>query len=356
MDIKNLENKTILITGGSGFIGSYLVKQLIKEKKITVYNLDKLNYASNLDLLNKFKKFDNFSHIKVDLKNRNQIMEIIKVAKPDLIFHLAAESHVDRSINDPENFIYSNILGTFNLLEATRTYWEKLDNYRKQKFRFVHISTDEVFGSLGKGDYFNEDSPYKPRSPYSASKASSDHLVRAWHHTYNLPTLITNCSNNFGPWQFPEKLIPLVVLKAFHRELIPIYGDGENIRDWLFVEDHIDGIIKCALNGQIGSTYCIGGNKEKSNKVLVKNICDLIDEINPHCKLTHKLIRYVSDRPGHDRRYAIDSSKIRRELNWEPKYEFDEALKITLTWYLNNIDWCKKIMSKSNYKGNRLGL
>jgi dTDP-D-glucose 4,6-dehydratase len=269
--------------------------------------------------------------------------------------HLAAESHVDRSIVSPGHFIESNILGTFNLLESCRKFFDSLSIEKKSKFIFHHISTDEVFGSLGEKGRFSESTPYDPRSPYSASKASSDHLVRSWYHTYGLPVIITNCSNNFGPWQFPEKLIPLVTLKAIQKEPIPLYGDGSNIRDWLFVEDHVDALLLAALKGKVGETYCIGGYGEKSNKEIVLKICEILDNEIPNQSPHNQLIKYVLDRPGHDKRYAIDPSKIENELGWEPKYGLEKGLRKTVLWYLKNYDWCQNIFKKGNYRLERLG-
>ena len=353
-----IDNKKILITGGAGFIGGALIRKLLTEFNSELLNIDKLGYSSDLTsiqlITNKSKK-NNYKHINLDLNNFEKLKDIIFNFQPDLIMHLAAESHVDRSIDNSRVFIESNIIGTFNLLEASRIYFRELKDQKKENFKLHHISTDEVFGSLDHNGKFSEESSYDPRSPYSASKASSDHLVRAWHHTYQLPIIITNCSNNFGPWQYPEKLIPLVIHKAVSKERIPIYGDGENIRDWLYVDDHVDALLRVISIGEIGKSYCIGGNNEISNKVLVKKICFILNEIKPSTYDYLDLIEYVKDRPGHDKRYAIDASYIKKELGWEPKYNFDESLKTTIKWYLENDAWRRKVLNRSGYKAERLG-
>tara|TARA_Y100000991_G_C21975203_1_gene351829 strand:- start:2874 stop:3917 length:1044 start_codon:yes stop_codon:yes gene_type:complete len=344
----------ILVTGGSGFIGSHLIRRLLKDKKNLVFNIDKIGYASIPDLLDTVPKEDVFKGIgkyellKIDLANKIETENALIHASPDIVFHLAAESHVDRSIDGPEVFIYSNIIGTFNLLESSRDYWNKLDPKRKENFRFQHISTDEVFGSLGNTGSFEEKTSYDPRSPYSASKASSDHLVRSWHHTFGLPVLLSNCSNNFGPWQFPEKLIPLSILKTYLNQPIPIYGDGKNIRDWLFIDDHIEALLLIAKKGKIGESYCIGGQGERTNKEVVMKICEIMDRFYPNDSPHQNLIQYVSDRPGHDKRYSINPKKIKNQLNWQPKYYFDEALEKTVKWYLSNLDWLKKNLDKKH--------
>ena len=345
--MENLSNNSrILITGGAGFIGSALIRKLLKDSKFTIFNLDKMGYASDLSSIKDaifslgIEKENRHSFLKVDLSNNSETISAVNYANPDFVMHLAAESHVDRSIRGPEEFIKSNILGTFNLLEAVRNHYNKLSPSRKETFRFLHISTDEVFGSLGDEGTFDESTRYDPRSPYSASKASSDHIVNAWHHTFGIPTLITNCSNNYGPWQYKEKLIPKIIYNALNNKEIPIYGNGENIRDWLFVEDHVDGLIKVLLKGNIGEKYCIGGNQEKNNNEVVNKICELLDKVKPK-EISHKaLISYVEDRLGHDKRYAIDSSKIKLELNWRPKYTFEQGLETTVLWYL---EYFKKI-------------
>ena len=289
------------------------------------------------------------------MNDKNSIEDLISEIKPDLIIHLAAESHVDRSIENSKPFIESNIIGTFNILEIAKNHWQNLEKKIKNDFRFIHVSTDEVFGSLGKKGYFSENTPYNPRSPYSASKAASDHLANAWFHTYGFPVIRTNCSNNFGPYQFPEKLIPLSILKGLDQKPIPIYGDGGNIRDWLFVEDHIDALLLVINRGKIGQNYCIGGNNEKNNLEIANKICDLLDN-KLMTNTSHKrLIEFVSDRPGHDRRYAINFDLIKKELGWLPKHSFEKAIEKTVDWYLNNKDWCEKIVKEGNYSGERIG-
>ena len=348
------EKLRILVTGGAGFIGSWLIKKLLDTTPSKIFNLDKLSYASDLTLINKSINIANHHLLNVDLINKRELKIAIKRSNPDIIFHLAAESHVDRSINDSTPFIESNIIGTFNILEIAKEHWQNLDKERRDKFRFLHVSTDEVFGSLGEKGRFNEKTAYDPRSPYSASKASSDHLTSAWFHTYNFPVIRTNCSNNFGPYQYPEKLIPLIITKALQNKEIPIYGDGKNIRDWLYVEDHIEALLLVINKGVIGKNYCIGGNNEKTNIEIVTKICNKLDEI--YKISSHKnLIKFVEDRPGHDRRYAIDSSLIKKELNWEASYNFEEALESTIEWYIKNNDWIKKIQSKNSFKHERIG-
>ncbi len=354
--------KRIIVTGGAGFIGSNLILKLFDVSKAKIYNLDKLGYASNLiGINNKLIKNEELKNryelVKVDLKNKNKLDILIKDINPDLVFHLAAESHVDRSIDYPEIFLESNVIGTFNLLVSLRNYWKKLSLARKKCFRLVHVSTDEVFGSLYDNEKkFDESTPYDPKSPYSASKASSDHFVKSWVNTYDFPALITNCSNNYGPWQFPEKLIPLVIMKAINSEQIPLYGDGLNIRDWLFVDDHTDALITVASKGMIGNSYCIGGVGESTNKNIVEIICKYLDELKIKNYSHLKLIKYVKDRPGHDRRYSINSSLIRNQLDWNPSYSLNKGIKITVDWYLNNLDWCNEMNRKSKYKQDRIGL
>ena len=328
--------KTIIVTGGAGFIGSNLIKILINNTKHHVVNIDKLTYAGNLESLKEASNNNRYSFINEDICNKKHLFQIFENYKPSFVMHLAAESHVDRSISSSRIFIESNIIGTYNLLESTRKYYESLDSEKKLQFRFHHISTDEVFGSLDEDGKFSEETPYDPRSPYSASKASSDHLVRSWFHTYGLPIIITNCSNNFGPWQYPEKLIPLTILKANKSEKIPIYGDGSNIRDWLYVEDHVDALILAATKGEIGETYCIGGFGEKTNLEVVKNICQILDVLSPKEIEHSELISFIEDRKGHDKRYSINPSKIQSKLKWQPKYSFEEALLKTIKWYLSS--------------------
>ncbi len=363
MHIKKLSrfNKAI-VTGGAGFIGGNLIQKLLLDTDINVLNIDKLGYASDLKAINMIKDSlgNNFAQrynmIQLNICDQDCLNKVIDDYKPEIVFHLAAESHVDRSIDDPTGFLNSNILGTFNLLESLREYSKNITLSKKKLFRLIHISTDEVFGSLDEDGIFNEQSRYNPTSPYSASKASSDHLVRAWNQTYDIPSIITNCSNNFGPWQFPEKLIPLTILKAVKHEYIPIYGDGKNIRDWLFVEDHVNALLDIADKGINGQTYCIGGSNEISNIEIVKFICNYLD-LKFSTKETHmKFIRYVKDRPAHDFRYAIDSTKIKKDLGWKNKFNFKEALEQTIEWYLNNLDWCEVVKKKGFYDGRRLGI
>ena len=350
----------VLVTGGAGFIGSAVVRHIIKDTKNTVVNIDKLTYAGNLESLSYIENEKRYFFEKIDICDRSSLDKIFLKYQPDAVMHLAAESHVDRSIDSPAAFIETNIVGTYTLLEATRTYWNTLDAAKKSAFRFHHISTDEVYGDLeGPNDLFTEETSYSPSSPYSASKASSDHLVRAWHRTYGLPILITNCSNNYGPYHFPEKLIPLVILNVLDGKALPIYGDGQQIRDWLFVEDHARALYKVVTEGKIGETYNIGGHNEKTNLDVVLTICSLLDELvpnKPEGVVNYKdLITYVTDRPGHDVRYAIDASKIERELNWKPEETFDTGIRKTVEWYLNNKVWWSRVLDGS-YAGERLGI
>ncbi|MCB1559280.1 MAG: dTDP-glucose 4,6-dehydratase [Alphaproteobacteria bacterium] len=345
----------IIVTGGAGFIGSNLVSLLLDEGH-EVLNLDKLTYAANPDIMYMFAENKGYQFRKVDLTNRDELKEVVKTFAPQAIMHLAAESHVDRSIDGPSDFINTNIIGTFNLLEEALEYWRTLDPEQQKEFRFHHISTDEVYGSLGEEGLFTEETPYHPNSPYSASKASSDHLVRAWHETYGLPILITNCSNNYGPYQFPEKLIPLIIIKGLAEQELPLYGDGKNIRDWLYVEDHARALYLVLKTGQVGRTYNIGGNEEHTNIDIVERICTILDQLRPPKTVSKRkdLIRFVQDRPGHDRRYAIDSSRLQSELGWTPSESFSSGLEKTVQWYLGNEEWWKKILDKT-YSGERLG-
>ncbi|MCJ8347971.1 dTDP-glucose 4,6-dehydratase [Moritella sp.] len=350
----------VLVTGGAGFIGSAVVRHIIKDTKNTVVNIDKLTYAGNLESLSYIENEKRYFFEQIDICERSSLDKIFLKYQPDAVMHLAAESHVDRSIDSPAAFIETNIVGTYTLLEATRTYWNTLDAAKKSAFRFHHISTDEVYGDLeGPNDLFTEETSYAPSSPYSASKASSDHLVRAWHRTYGLPILITNCSNNYGPYHFPEKLIPLVILNVLDGKALPIYGDGQQIRDWLFVEDHARALYKVVTEGKIGETYNIGGHNEKTNLDVVLTICSLLDELvpnKPEGVVNYKdLITYVTDRPGHDVRYAIDASKIECELNWKPEETFDTGIRKTVEWYLNNKVWWSRVLDGS-YSGERLGI
>ena len=348
--------KRVLVTGGAGFIGGALIRRLLLEKEYHIFNLDKLGYASDIKgILNTEGSASRHSFFKLDIKDKKSLDALFKKIDPDFVINFAAESHVDRSLDDPTNFIESNILGTFNLLECCRNHWDNLTSKRKSTFKFHHISTDEVYGSLGPEGEFDEKTRYDPRSPYSASKASSDHLVNSWHHSFGLPTLITNCSNNYGPYQFPEKLIPLTIIKALRGEKIPLYGDGSNKRDWLFVEDHVDAILLVAEKAKSGSNYCIGGFGEKSNKEVVMDICNLMDKYCPKSFPHSNLIQNVKDRPGHDQRYAINSKLIQRELGWKPRTDFNAGLNRTVVWYLKNIEWIDSVMKKSGYLGGRLG-
>lgn len=352
--------KTIFVSGGAGFIGSELIRHLINTSNHKIVNIDKLTYSGNLQSLESIDFNDNYFFECLDICDDRELQRVFNDKKPDLVIHLAAESHVDRSIDGPKEFIQTNIFGTFNLLEKSRNYWMNLKGSKKESFRFLHVSTDEVYGDLaGHENYFREDTPYDPSSPYSASKASSDHIVRAWHRTYKLPILITNCSNNYGPFQFPEKLIPHVILNAISGKSIPVYGDGKQIRDWLFVNDHVRALITVAFHGNVGETYNIGGNNEIKNIEVVMQICNILDELVPN-KLNglnsfSKLITYVQDRPGHDVRYAIDASKIKKHLGWEPIENFNTGIKKTVKWYLDNPEWCQNIHDGS-YKLERLGV
>lgn len=350
--------KRILVTGGAGFIGGALIRKLIHETNADIFNIDKLTYSSDLSFINNFSKVNAERHhlLKIDLCDPKSLEEAILKSNPDLVFHLAAESHVDRSIDSPLNFINTNILGTYNLLESVLNHYKSLNSQRKNAFKFIHVSTDEVFGSLGKDKFFDENTPYNPNSPYAASKAASDHIVKAWGNTYKLPILITNCSNNFGPWQFPEKLIPLTIRNALNNKKIPIFGKGNNVRDWLYVEDHINALLLASEKGLNGKSYCIGGQQEKTNIELVENICEILDLLKPKKSSYKDLIEFVEDRPGHDFRYSINPNRVINELGWEINHPFKESLESTIKWYLNNQEWCERTLVKSGYKGERLGL
>jgi dTDP-glucose 4,6-dehydratase len=351
------ESKSIVVTGGAGFIGSALVRYLLKSTDFRIINIDKLTYAGNLSSLIEIEEDSRYFFEKEDICNYSSIEGIFNRYQPDIIMHLAAESHVDRSIDGPSEFLNTNIIGTYTLLEIALKYWKKLSPARKNDFRFLHVSTDEVFGSLGNEGHFFEETPYKPNSPYSASKAGSDHFVRTWYHTYGLPTLITNCSNNYGPYQFPEKLIPVVILNALKGKSIPVYGRGENVRDWIYVDDHVNALYTVAKKGKVGETYLIGSRNELRNLDVVKIICRLLNELvkNPLVSDHESLLKFVEDRPGHDHRYAINPSKIEKELEWKPSFSFEEGLRNTVNWYLRNIEWCENILSGS-YRLERLGL
>jgi dTDP-glucose 4,6-dehydratase len=355
-----MRSKKLLITGGAGFIGSAVIRHIINNTNHSVVNIDKLTYAGNLKTVNSIDNDNRYSFKKLDISNSSEIFSVFESHQPDIVLNLAAETHVDRSIDDPSKFIQTNIVGTYKLLEVARNYFSGLDSDKKKDFRFHHVSTDEVYGDLKtKNDLFNEKTSYSPSSPYSATKASSDHLVRAWHRTFKLPILITNCSNNYGPYQFPEKLIPLIILKALRGESLPIYGDGKQVRDWLYVDDHARALLHVALNGAIGETYNIGGHNEIQNIEVVKTVCSILDELKP-CKYNdikkyEQLIVHVEDRAGHDKRYAIDASKIANKLNWVPSENFSSGIKKTVEWYLKNEDWCDSIR-KTRYKGQRLGI
>ena len=356
-DLSN-DFKRILITGGAGFIGSNFINKLEQNLDLCIFNLDKISYSSDIKLINRYSSEtnNNYNFLKVDLINELETIDAIEFAKPDLIINFAAESHVDRSITNPRIFLQSNTIGTFNLLEASRNYWNKLPINKKELFKFIHVSTDEVFGSLLDVGRFSENSQYQPSSPYSASKAASDHFVMSWFKTYKFPSIISNCSNNYGPRQFPEKFIPLIIHKIINNNEIPIYGNGSNIRDWLFVEDHIKALMIIANDGENGTQYCIGGGQEISNIELVNLICQKMDQkLNRNIK-SSKLITYVSDRPGHDYRYSIDYTLIKEKLGWSPETSLQIGLNYTLDWYLNNKLWCKEIIQRSKYNMQRLGV
>ncbi len=351
----------ILVTGGAGFIGSALIRHIIRETGDSVVNVDKLTYAGNLESLRDVADSDRYAFEQVDICDRAALERVFALHQPDAVMHLAAESHVDRSIDGPAAFIETNIVGTYQLLEAARSYWQRLNNERSGTFRFHHISTDEVYGDLphpadvqgAEIHLFTETSAYAPSSPYSASKASSDHLVRAWMRTYGLPVLLTNCSNNYGPYHFPEKLIPLMILNALEGKHLPVYGNGDQIRDWLYVEDHARALYAVVTKGKIGETYNIGGHNEKRNLEVVQALCDILQELAPPAaeqsfKRYRDLITHVQDRPGHDRRYAIDAGKIQRQLGWQPLETFETGIRKTVQWYLNNQEWCQRVQD-----GNR---
>ncbi len=350
----------LLVTGGAGFIGSALIRHILEDTDYSVINIDKLTYAGNLLSLTSVDNNKRYTFKKIDICDGIEIKQALKKYQPDVLMHLAAESHVDRSIDGPGEFIYTNVIGTFTLLQEARLYWDGLNEKKKNNFRFLHVSTDEVYGDLDNTNkLFKEDTPYAPSSPYSASKASSDHLVRAWQRTYKLPTLVTNCSNNYGPYQFPEKLIPLVIINALKGKNLPIYGNGMQIRDWLYVDDHARALLHVALNGKVGETYNIGGHNEIKNIDVVKTVCRILDELVPskfdYIRKYEELICHVDDRAGHDIRYAIDASKISHELNWNPSETFLTGIRKTVEWYLQNNEWCKSVQD-GTYQGERLGM
>ncbi len=346
----------IIVTGGAGFIGSAVIRHLITRTNHEVLNLDKLTYAGNLSSLRALEGCPRYEFANVDICDKRSVAAVMQAVKPDAIMHLAAESHVDRSIDGPSAFLETNVVGTFNMLTSAQSYWESLPKGPRARFRFLHISTDEVYGSLAETGYFTESTPYDPRSPYSASKAASDHFVQAWWHTYGLPVLLTNCSNNYGPYHFPEKLIPLVILNAREEKLLPIYGKGDNVRDWLYVDDHAHALNLVLENGRPGNKYNVGGSNERTNLQVVETICSILDELHPRSQGTsyRDLITFVKDRPGHDRRYAIDASKIRRDLGWTPGHTFETGIRDTVRWYLDN-EWWWRPIREGKYAGERLG-
>ncbi len=353
--MKNLPNNLrVLVTGGYGFIGGNLIQKLNELGIKNIFNLDKVTYASSFNYLENNNKNLVIQNLKFDLCSKEEVRDAFRIAKPDLVFHLAAETHVDRSIESSVNFLNTNVIGTFNLLEEARIFWNKLQADKKNKFKIIHISTDEVYGDIDYGKTANEDCPYKPNSPYSATKASSDHLMRAWNKTYKLPIIITHCSNNYGPWQFPDKLIPKVINNALKNKEIPIYGKGENIRDWIFVSDHVNALIKCATIGEIGEKYCIGSNQEFTNLEIVDKVLSIMEIYKPSKFGYRNLLINVDDRPGHDFRYSLDPTKIMSQLNWEPEMDLNNGLKYTIKWYMDNWDWLEEI-NKNVYSGKRLG-
>ncbi len=351
-----MSTRRFIVTGGAGFIGSAVVRHLIENTPHHVLVIDKLTYAGNLDNLASVASNERYRFAQADICHARDMRDVVSGFRPDVVMHLAAESHVDRSIDGPGEFIQTNVVGTFTLLQAALSYWRTLKGAERDAFRFHHVSTDEVFGSLGAEGFFTEETAYSPNSPYSASKASSDHLVRAWHHTYGLPVVLSNCSNNYGPYHFPEKLIPLVTLNALEGKSVPVYGDGSNVRDWLYVEDHARALQLIAEAGRVGESYNVGGHNERTNLDVARQICALVDELAPDPQGSReRLISFVGDRPGHDLRYAIDASKIERDLGWRPNETFETGLRKTVTWYLENQTWWRRIRSRV-YRGERLGV
>lgn len=348
----------IIVTGGAGFVGSTVIRHIIHNTQHQVLNLDKLTYAGNLETLASICNDRGYSFAQGDICDAQHVRRLLQDFQPDAIMHLAAESHVDRSIDGAAEFIQTNIVGTYTLLEESRDYWQQLPSERQRKFRFHHVSTDEVYGDLSESSsrLFTEEHPYAPSSPYSASKAGSDHLVRAWQRTYGLPTLVSNCSNNYGPYQYPEKLVPLVIMNALSGRSLPVYGNGKQIRDWIYVDDHAEALLTVLMNGRVGETYNIGGHNEKSNLEVVWTICSILDELRPNPAGSYrKLIEFVEDRPGHDRRYAIDASKVGQDLCWRPAHSFESGLDKTIRWYLDHLDWCTRVDEKMSSQ-QRIGL
>jgi dTDP-glucose 4,6-dehydratase len=345
-----------IVTGGAGFIGSCLVRRLVLDCDHSVLNIDKLTYAANPHALKPVALHDAYRLAQADVCDGDAMRALLAEFQPDVVFHLAAESHVDRSIDSPYAFVTTNVVGSCVMLHAALDYWRRLPRDRRDRFRFIHVSTDEVYGSLGEAGHFSEASPYRPSSPYSASKAAADHFVRAWHQTYGLPTIVTNCSNNYGPHQFPEKLIPLMIVNATRGQTLPVYGTGLNVRDWLHVEDHAEALRVVAERGEVGETYNVGGDGERTNLDVVEAICDMVDELRPNAAIARRrdLIRFVADRPGHDRRYAIDFTKIGRTLGWRPQWTFDAGLRQTVSWYLDHEAWWRDVL-ETRYGGERLG-